>query len=59
MDRSVAQDANIEVSTGLNETAVMVSVELGHFKTSGGAVCRSKSYIEITPEAAAKDAFDL
>jgi hypothetical protein len=39
---SVAVEAKIEVSTGENATDVIVSVEVGHFRTSGGAVVRSR-----------------
>jgi hypothetical protein len=39
---SVAVEANIEVSTGEKATDVIVSVEVGHFRTSGGAVVRSR-----------------
>lgn len=59
MDRSVAVDAKIEVSTGLKETEVIVSVEVGHLSTSGADEFRSRSNISITPEAAAKELFDL
>ena len=58
IDRSVAADARMEVSIWLKDTLVIVSVELGHFNTSGGALLFSKSYIEITPEEAAKAFLD-
>lgn len=43
IDLSVAADPRIDVSTGLKETFVMVSVVVGHRRTSGVAVCFSKS----------------
>ena len=43
IDLSVAAEPRIEVSIGLKETFVIVSVVVGHLRTSGVAFCFSKS----------------
>ena len=53
--RSRDADARMLVSTWLNSTQFIVSEDPGHERTSGGALCRSKSYMEMTPLATAKE----
>lgn len=55
MERSVAVEARIEVSTWLNDTLDIVSTEVGQWRVCSGAFeGRFRSYMETTLEETAK-----